>query len=92
MNGIVSALGCGTGRQLTRSNNRFDIRAVRLVIAICFVAIASAPVAAATVTWTMGAGKTGWGQTVGGGDGTSATAFNNWSTSSPDPFPIGSGT
>ena len=47
MNGIVSALGCGTGRQLTRSNNRFDIRAVRLVIAICFVAIASAPVAAA---------------------------------------------
>jgi len=92
MNGIVSALGCGTGRQLTRSNNRFDIRAVRLVIAICFVAIASAPVAAATVTWTMGAGKTGWGQTAGGGDGTSANGYNNWSGSSPDPFPIGSGT
>jgi hypothetical protein len=29
---------------------------------------------------------------VGTGDGTSPTAANNWSTSSPDPFPVGSGT
>ena len=92
MNGIVSALGCGAGHQLTRSNNSFDIRAVRIAIAIGLIAIVSAPVSAATVTWTMGTGKTGWGQTAGGGDGTSATASNNWSTSSPDPFPIGSGT
>ena len=47
---------------------------------------------AATVTWTQGANKTGWGQTVGAGDGISVTAANNWSTSSPDPFPYGSGT
>ena len=62
-----------------------------------FVAIAMAVAIAssaqsATVTWQMGTGKTGWGQTTGPGDGYGATAYNNWSGSSPDPYPIGSGT
>jgi autotransporter-associated beta strand protein len=64
----------------------------RGLLSLLLLLAASGWASAATVTWTMGAGKTGWGQTVGTGDGTSATAANNWSTSSPDPFPVGSGT
>ena len=92
MNCIVSTLARGAERMAVRRKGGFADQTVRLVIAICFVAIASAPVAAATVTWTMGTGKTGWGQTAGGGDGYSANGYNNWSGSSPDPFPFGSGT
>jgi autotransporter-associated beta strand protein len=50
------------------------------------------PATAASVTWTIATGKTGWGQTYGPGDGYVATGWNNWSSSSPDPFPFGSGT
>ena len=65
---------------------------LRACVAAVLFGLAGQAATAATVTWTQGANKTGWGQTAGAGDGVSATAANNWSTSSPDPFPYGSGT
>jgi autotransporter-associated beta strand protein len=73
-----------------RPRRQRGVLTLLLLLLLCVAA--SGPASAATVTWTMGANKTGWGQTLGSGDGASGTAANNWSTSSPDPFPLGSGT
>ena len=67
-------------------------RWLRACFAVVLLGLAGQAATAETVTWTQGASKAGWGQTMGTGDGLSATVANNWSTSSPDPFPLGSGT